>query len=291
MALQSVYFSGVYQAEQAANNSPPMRRGSRGDGVVAMQHALVDLGNPLPVSMGGGAADGIFGLETYGAVRNFQQSNPPLGVDGVAGRNTMTTMDGILVSRGIRPITPIPTAGANLPVHVSGMIEPVSQTNSMNCWAASLAILRGWRRQMSITEVAAVQELGPTWVQMQQNNTGLAASRHEEFARVSHLDSEPLMSIPMSEWIRLLREEGPIWVVYGWRRFAVDGSLERTGRHAVIVYSMRGDGSPTGTDVLYINPSGGRRQQRTFAQFVLMYETGFEIGSGDQTGFTQLVHY
>jgi hypothetical protein len=256
-----------------------------------MQHALVDLGTSMPRSMNGSVGDGIFGSETYGAVRNFQQSNPPLGVDGVAGRNTITALDALLVARGIRPFTPIPTTGSNLPVHVTGMITPVSQTNSMNCWAASLAILRGWRRQMSITEIAAVTELGPSWVQMQQNNTGLAASRHEEFARVANLVSEPLMSIPMSEWIRIIRERGPIWVVYGWRRFAVDGTLQRTGRHAVIVYSMRGDGSSTGTNVLYINPSGGRRQQKTIAQFVRMYEIGFEIGSGDQTGFTQLVHY
>lgn len=291
MALQSVYFHGVNQAERAATNSPPMRRGSRGDGVRAIQYALIDLGTPLPGSMRGGVADGIFGGETFAAVRAFQQSNPPLGADGVAGRNTMTTMDGILVARGIRPATPIPTTDSNLPVHVRGLIAPVSQTNSMNCWAASLAILRGWRRQLSISEIAAVQELGPTWLQMQQNNTGLAASRHEEFARVANLVSEPLMSIPMSEWIRLLRENGPIWVVYGWRRFAVDGTLERVGRHAVIAYSMTGDGSPAGTIVHYINPSGGRLQQKTFALFVRSYEIGFEIGSGDQVGFTQLVHY
>jgi hypothetical protein len=203
----------------------------------------------------------------------------------------MAKLDGVLVAGGVRPLTPIPKSDSSLPVHVRGLISPIAQTNSMNCWAASLAILRGWRRQASISELDAVQELGPTWVEMRQNNTGLAANKHEEFARAANLVSEPMMSFPMSEWIRFIREDGPIWVVYGWRRFAVDGTLERVGRHAVIVYSMTGDGSPDGTTVHYINPSGGRLQQKSFVQFVRMYEIGFEIGSGDQVGFTQLVHY
>jgi len=291
MALQSLYFRGVSQAENAARNAPPMKWGSRGDGVRALQHALHDLGAPLPFSVRGCMADGIYGNETLGAVRSFQRSNPLLGADGIAGRNTMTRLDGVLVSRGIRPVTPMPKSKSNLPVHVTGMIAPVAQTNSMNCWAASLAMLRGWRRQASITELAAVRELGPKWVEMQQKNTGLAASRHEEFALVAGLESEPLMSFPMEEWIRFIREEGPIWVVYGWKRFAVDGTLERVGRHAVIVYAMTGDGTPNGTIVQYLNPSGGRRQQKPFSQFVRMYEIGFEIGTGDQVGFTQLVHY
>jgi hypothetical protein len=291
MALRSNYFRGNAQLEKAAENLPALRKGSRGDGVGALQIALHDLGHPLPISIKSRVPDCKYGSETAGAVHKFQSGTYGLKPDGVAGRNTITAMDGLLHDSGKMPSMPLPTPASELPVHVRGMVNGVAQTNSMNCWAAALAMLVSWKRQQSIDELQAVTELGPQWVQMRQDNTGLAASRHEEFAVAAGLVAEPLMSIPLSEWIRLLRQRGPIWVVYGWRRFKTDGSLERTGRHAVIVYSMTGDGSPSGTVVHYLNPSGAQRQQRSFDAFVRMYEVGYEVGSGEQEGFTQLVHY
>lgn len=58
-------------------------RGSRGANVQALQAKLIALG----YNLGSGGADGIFGNDTYKAVRKFQKDNN-LGIDGIVGPNT-----------------------------------------------------------------------------------------------------------------------------------------------------------------------------------------------------------
>lgn len=93
--------SGEPDIVKASSNSPPMRLGARGEGVRALQMALIDLGVPMPLSTGGGALlpDGIFGNETRGAVSNFQRLNG-LVVDGVAGAQTIARLDLLLSALG-----------------------------------------------------------------------------------------------------------------------------------------------------------------------------------------------
>lgn len=59
--------------------------GSRGETVRQIQQKLKDLG------YFSGAVDGIFGQQTYEAVRRFQQSNG-LTVDGIAGDSTLAAL-------------------------------------------------------------------------------------------------------------------------------------------------------------------------------------------------------
>lgn len=93
MALTSAWFATDLQLQSAAENAPPLRRGSNGGGVARLQQALVQLGHKLPISVKpDGTADGMFGGETDKAVRQYQEKKG-LNVDGVAGRDTITTMD------------------------------------------------------------------------------------------------------------------------------------------------------------------------------------------------------
>ncbi len=93
MALKSAWFSSDMQIQMAAENKPPLRVGSKGDGVKKLQLALVKLGHKLPISVkADGTADGDFGNETSTAVREFQKKNG-LSADGVAGHDTLYRMD------------------------------------------------------------------------------------------------------------------------------------------------------------------------------------------------------
>ena len=94
MALISRRFAGNEQLQAAARNAPALRNGASGAGVKLLQGALLDLGAAMPVSTGRGAkyADGIYGGETAGAVRDFQ-TGQGLAADGVAGRDTLTRLD------------------------------------------------------------------------------------------------------------------------------------------------------------------------------------------------------
>lgn len=91
-------FLNVVQFRKAAENNPPLAFGSKGDGVQALQLALVELGFPMPLSTKSGRAlpDGIFGSETSSVVQAFQRANG-LQVDGIAGRQTLERLD-MLVS-------------------------------------------------------------------------------------------------------------------------------------------------------------------------------------------------
>ena len=93
--------AGLYTAEEIAAAKPlgdhtpakqpeetvyfNLRRGSKGTEVTRLQTALNAQGYDC------GEADGIFGVKTEAAVRNFQRDNS-LTVDGIAGRDTQAAL-------------------------------------------------------------------------------------------------------------------------------------------------------------------------------------------------------
>ncbi len=72
---------------------PTVRNGSRGTYVLILQDALNALGYPA------GSLDGLFGNNTYNALRQFQSSNG-LSVDGVCGCNTWRRITSEVVGIG-----------------------------------------------------------------------------------------------------------------------------------------------------------------------------------------------
>jgi len=94
MAFQCARFSSEPDIVRASTNSPPLRQGSRGEGVRVLQLALIDLGFAMTISTNNGASlpDGIFGAETLKAVMAFQRANG-LVADGIAGAHTMERLD------------------------------------------------------------------------------------------------------------------------------------------------------------------------------------------------------
>lgn len=87
--LTSPRFSRLLDLEAAYDGESLIRAGRSGRGVQAIQHALYDLGFPLPAH----GADGKFGGETKAAVKAFQRANPPLVDDGIVGDKTMKALD------------------------------------------------------------------------------------------------------------------------------------------------------------------------------------------------------
>ncbi len=98
--LQCARFSSEPDLVKASSNSPPIRQGARGNGVRALQIALIDLGFPMPISTNSGRKlpDGIFGAETAKTVIAFQQANL-LVPDGVVGQNTMAQLDALIAAQ------------------------------------------------------------------------------------------------------------------------------------------------------------------------------------------------
>ena len=288
MSLTSPRFASNQQLQRAAENRPPLRRGFAGQSVRLLQQALMDSGFTLPASTSRhNSPDGLYGRETFEEVKAYQRRHT-LSVDGIAGRQTLNQMDSLL--RG--PATPLPLLPVGLPYTVPGTKVAIKQQNPMSCWAASYTMMVSWRQAQSMSVEQAVTELGPEWLQLyrQSKTRGLSANRHNDFARAAGLRAEPLMNFSMEGWIHLLRRHGLLWTVYGWRSRNMDGT-ERVGRHAVIIYGMYGDGTPERTTVRYINPTDGGYHEQTFERLIGRHETGFTVGSGEQAGFSQVLHY
>ena len=120
----------VEQAERTSISPslPVLRNGDRGSSVELLQESLNALG------FDSGAADGIFGDRTEGAVRAFQRSRG-LGVDGVAGRGeTWPALKGALIDRRDQFLRDADAIGIGTPVgqalirdadRMAGLIERI----------------------------------------------------------------------------------------------------------------------------------------------------------------------
>jgi peptidoglycan hydrolase-like protein with peptidoglycan-binding domain len=94
MALRSTLFAGNRRLNLAAQNSPALKPGERGEAVWLLQLALYDLGYSLPRSTRrDGTLDRIYGREMLTTVRRVEERYG-LSLDrGIAGREVLRTID------------------------------------------------------------------------------------------------------------------------------------------------------------------------------------------------------
>lgn len=81
---------------QAVRQGAPLTMGAKGEGVQALQQALLDLGFAV-----NGGADGAFGLKTAQALRNFQASQH-LSATGVLDAATLRALDEVAPAPGLK---------------------------------------------------------------------------------------------------------------------------------------------------------------------------------------------
>lgn len=92
MVLASPRLRVVDSLQKVATGLSLLQYNARGDGVVALQRALHDLGTPMPRSFSNGEFDGVFGQETRSGVQGFQAKRG-LVADGIVGPKTLSVMD------------------------------------------------------------------------------------------------------------------------------------------------------------------------------------------------------
>ncbi len=261
MAISSPRFAPIQQCRNAASNSPPMKTGSSGPGVAAVQQGLIDLGFAMPLSTRRfGVPDGVFGQETDTQVRAFQRRNS-LAADGVVGTQTMTRLDTLL---------PLPrSASSGLPFTVPGLRVVLAQPSSMVCWATVHAMMRSWKFRTSVDIRPAAAAVAEKYGVMVDNNQGLPSDEFGPFISAAQMEVQPMINLTIAGWVSLLRSKGLIWV----------GTLNSlgpgAGLHSRIVEAMSGDGSVDSTVMHIIDPAGGRQYQESFRVFIAKYEGAF----------------
>jgi hypothetical protein len=117
-------------------------------------------------------------------------------------------------------------------------VELVPQQTGMSCWAASAAMVVGWRDRVCI-DPGEVAGAAGYWAQYRD---GLEPEDATIFA-VWGLEPEPAMCWSVDGFLGLLESFGPLWIAA-----AVPGA------HVRVVTAMAGDGSVDGTLVTINDP-------------------------------------
>lgn len=104
--------------EAAARNHHALAAPQRGTAVALLQGGLVEVGFSLPLTMKKGTPDGSYGSETVKAVAGFQTANHLSRVDGIAGRETILSLDDMLAKQAGMTF-PIPSALRRRPLTVT----------------------------------------------------------------------------------------------------------------------------------------------------------------------------
>ncbi|MEO0462887.1 MAG: papain-like cysteine protease family protein [Pseudomonadota bacterium] len=127
----------------------------------------------------------------------------------------------------------------------------VPQLSNMSCWAASIAMILGWRDQMSIADRTIAQNAGGASY-MTSYATGLDPN-DKAILRTNGFEVDAPQCYTPQAILALLRTRGPLWIAT-WA----------PGPHIRVVTGMSGnrltinDPAPVGT---------GSRYSRSFTQF------------------------
>ena len=154
----------------------------------------------------------------------------------------------------------------SLPYVVPGVIEVMQQPNPNACWATAYTILKSWKQKTSLDIRTSVNQVDPKYAQLFDAKLGLPSTEFGPFlakAGVTHL---PMINLSIVGWEQRLRSNGLLWV-------GALASLDPgSGLHSRLLEGMRGDGSPSGTSMLIVDPGYGSRYIEPFSDFVAKYE-------------------
>jgi len=118
-------------------------------------------------------------------------------------------------------------------------VELINQPTGMSCWAASAAMVVGWRDQVSIDPTAIVAGTG-IW---SAYTNGLQPTDFQTLATAWGLTAEPPQFYSADGLRTLLTNKGPLWV-----------AAAVPGFHAIVVTGLYSDGTDDNTFVRINDP-------------------------------------
>ncbi len=148
---------------------------------------------------------------------------------------------------------------------IPGHIEPLKQSAPKTCWATVITMMDSWRRQQSLPVATVLAAAGQEWVDRYQRGEILSPEHSESLYTALGLVPIRSFNPTIEGWETLLRQYGPLYVDVGYGQSAMT--------HAIIVTGITGDGTAAGTTIKYIDPAGGTRIDRPFAEFITEYES------------------
>ncbi len=118
-------------------------------------------------------------------------------------------------------------------------VQLINQPTGMSCWAASAAMVVGWRDKVSLDPAAIASGAGE-WAAF---TNGLNPADIPTLATAWSLAQEPPQCYTADGLRQLLQTYGPLWV-----------GAAVPGLHAIVATGIYGDGTPDGTYVRINDP-------------------------------------
>jgi outer membrane protein OmpA-like peptidoglycan-associated protein/peptidoglycan hydrolase-like protein with peptidoglycan-binding domain len=210
--------------------------------------------------------------ERRGRVKRKMKAKAPAPATTPAAPSTPAAPNA--AARPAAPTAPAATASpaiakalAAVDYSVPGVLVPLAQPSGKTCWATVTTMMLSWRDQVSYTIPGALEKAGSAYVTKFKNDQGLATADKPAFLAAAGLAYQLPQSLTAAGWEALLRRYGPLWVT----------TDEKPGAgfsiHARIMTGIHGDGTPAGTSIDIIDPSGGKAYKENFGTFVTKFES------------------
>lgn len=153
--------------------------------------------------------------------------------------------------------------GSSISVHWDD-VPFYPQTSPKSCWAASAAMIVGWRDRVSIAD-QSIADMVPV---IDGYRTGLWPRDRSKLADAWGLVAEPPASYTIDAWAQMLEQHGPLYIDMTW-----SGA---SGGHVRVLVGMTSDGNPDGSGTtMYMHdpwPDTPGRIKLSFADFLTLYE-------------------
>jgi peptidoglycan hydrolase-like protein with peptidoglycan-binding domain len=224
--------SKLYAADPT-QSKPVLKLGSTGEYVIELQQKLIILGYPC----GDGGADGIFGDDTYRAVRMFQQNNG-LSIDGIVGSNTWVELETALPNDQIEnPLLVLGSSGSAVMRLQNRLIELEYDCGALGSdgffGSATQAAVINFQKNNGLNVDGKV---GPnTWEKLNSTNP----------VKGSGTNSDVLREGNSGDVVRILQER-LIFLGYSCGSTGADGIYGRNTTLAVIKFQKINGLSPDG---------------------------------------------
>jgi hypothetical protein len=158
-------------------------------------------------------------------------------------------------------------------------VPAVPQLSAATCWAASFAMLWGWKHNTTdLTVDRVIGTVGQRWLAKVRApdaaTQGLGSDEAAAFCKDAGLD---LLAVNLSieGMERELRQYGPLLL----NQHPVGNPPQWL--HARVIIGVKGDGTPAGTKVTLIDPDGPKIIEQTVTQYVREYEDAARLHPGN----------
>jgi Astacin (Peptidase family M12A)/Papain-like cysteine protease AvrRpt2 len=207
----------------------------------------------------------VAGAVTIEAKRAYRAQAGRMGQDDKLSAGDIATLARLYppASTQVRVPQPDAISGASGTSGGSGLMHPdsamdrrftvplIAQPTNMSCWAASIAMIYAWFRNVRVDPVEIREGVGVwRYFPSEWRSSGLLPNEPRVFQRF-HFCCERPQAYSVDSLYSLLCTFGPLWVAS-----SVDLGGSRPTAHVRVITGMHGDGNPDNTYVVLNDPWG-----------------------------------